>query len=432
MILSSALHVLADSRESQWVSLDADSRDRIRRIIKKEVQNREGFSSVEEDKYNTLMVEAERQKEVSAYKAAINAATSEFQRSKRRLDILEVQFQSASYDVDELKKKVLNTRTTIENIDNQIMRYQNDRFTQKEVLGKWLKTKKQGEVAVAVIYTRGFLDTAHELESKADMASAPLMAQYMRTQTRSNTDVIENVLAEDFIRSSAEGTAKWNREEPLRIPLVKGHQGTTYLRVKRYELYPFQTPNAGINNAVNVGNAKARIITSIDGLKSFLSQNNFSPDKYDLSQINGMIRDTELVGRQAEEDQREQLLSFNERARYLDQKIVNAQNDKKIHQQNLKSKQIQLDQMKTELDMLRLKRESAMMAFQNAQRILQEKKRVHESIIIKTSRVTVKRSETPAEASAEAVIEELKDVLNDARIQHSTSTTDVVNGKTGG
>lgn len=69
------------------------------------------------------------------------------------------------------------------------------------------------------------------------------------------------------------------------------------------------------------------------------------------------------------------------------------------------------------------------MSFQNAQETLQEKKRVHESIIIKTSLVTVKRSQTPAEASAEAVIEGLKDVLNDARLQHSSSTTDVADAK---
>jgi len=54
------------------------------------------------------------------------------------------------------------------------------------------------------------------------------------------TQVIDNVLSVDFIRAIEEGTAKWNNEEPMRIELEKGNQGTTYLRLKRYELYPFQ------------------------------------------------------------------------------------------------------------------------------------------------------------------------------------------------
>jgi hypothetical protein len=88
---------------------------------------------------------------------------------------------------------------------------------------------------------------------------------------------------------------------------------------------------------------------------------------------------------------------------------------------------MQLDKSHTELEMLRLKKDSAVMAFQGAQRSLYEKKRIHESIVVKSSLVTTKRSQTPAEACAEAVIEELEEVLNDARLQHSTSTTEVSN-----
>jgi hypothetical protein len=76
---------------------------------------------------------------------------------------------------------------------------------------------------------------------------------------------------------------------------------------------------------------------------------------------------------------------------------------------------------------LRLKKDSAVMAFQSAQRSLYEKKRIHESIVVKSSLVTTKRSQSPAEACAEAVIEELEEVLNDARLQHSSSTTEVEN-----
>ncbi len=88
--------------------------------------------------------------------------------------------------------------------------------------------------------------------------------------------------------------------------------------------------------------------------------------------------------------------------------------------------------MVSALEVLKRKKNLAELAFKNAEDNLTAKQRVHESIIIKTSLITVKRSETPAEAAAEAVMDELKDVLNDARIQHYTSTTEVVNGKLAG
>jgi hypothetical protein len=252
----------------------------------------------------------------------------------------------------------------------------------------------------------------------------------MGTYIHSFTKVINNVLTEDFIRAVQEGTAKWDRKEPFRIALDKTSQGTTYLRIKRYELYPFQAPEEGqLKQRAGKFKAKTAVIKSILELEAFLSRNNLSSEKHDLSQVENMIRDTEMVNKQAKANQREQLISFRERMDYLEQKISGAQADRKSLVTILDQKDSRLKKMKAELEVLQLKKDSAELAFQNAQSSLVEKKRVHESIIIKTSLVIVKRSETPAEASAEAVIEELKDVLNDARIQHFSSTTDVVDGK---
>ena len=430
VILLSVGQVVAAETDNKWVSLHVDSKDRIRKIIQSEVERRQGFSTKAEDKLITSLVEAERRKESSAYKAAIEAATSEYRRAKKRMDGLEGQFQEASYDFEELNKTVLNINTTIANIDNQIARYQDDKKRQQNGLRKWLKTKKQGEVAVAVIYTRGFRDTAHELESLADQVSAPLMARHMGTYIQSRSNILDNVLTKDFIRAVEEGTAKWNRDEPLLYALMKGPQGTTYLRIKRYELYPYQAPDTKSSRSIGSNkDAKARILTTMDDLKAFLAVNNFSSSGYNFGRVESILKDIDLINRQAEEDHREQLISFSERIENYDRKIASAQKDKEFQRRNLKDKKATLDLQKKDLEVLRLKRESALMAFQDAQTTLQEKKRVHESIIIKTSLVTVKRSQTPAEASAEAVIEGLKDVLNDARLQHSSSTTDVVDGK---
>ena len=316
--------------------------------------------------------------------------------------------------------------TGIENIDHQIARYQQDISTQQESLKKWLMTEKQGEAVVAVIYTRGFRDTAHDLETRADQITAPLLARHMGTYIKSFTRVIDNVLTVDFIRAIEEGTAKWNREEPFLVVLTKGNWGTTYLRMKRYELYPFQAPQTGkVAPVADDPKTKVAIITSPEDLGSFLTQNGYSGNNYQLGRGEVMIRETALGNRQAEAGLREQLMSFRERINYLQEKIISARSDRVFQQPRLKEKQALLDKMQTDLQILSLKKDSAEMAFQGAQTALYEKKRIHESIIIKTSLVTTKRSQTPAEASAEAIVDKLEEVRSDAKMQHSSSTTDV-------
>ena len=420
----------AKSQTSKWLPLDSDAKERLRSLIKADVESRTGFSTPEEDKLNTSVVQEERDTEAAAYKAAIDAASSEYQRAKKRSDDLTAQFQTASYDFEESKKNLDTLRTGITNIDNSIARYQDDIRSQREALSKWLETTKQGEAIVAVIYTRGFMDTAHKLERQADDASAPLMAKHMGTYIESLTKVVNNVLTGDFIKAVEEGTAKWNREEPIRIALSQGAKGTTYLRIKRYELYPFQSPETGSTTVGSVSrDVLAAIISSMKDLGSFLSQSNYTADDYDLSVVERMIRDVDSANQQAEANQREQLLSFKERISYLEQKVTGARTDRASLATLLSQKEDQFSRMTSELEIIRLKKESAELTFQNAQNTLYEKKRVHESIIIKTSLVAVKRSETPAEASADAILEELKGVYNDARMEHYTSTTEVVNGK---
>ena len=229
----------------RWVSLSTDSRDTVREIIRSEVDSRESFSTRQEEKKYLKEVEDEKEREDSDYKNAIITANREFVRAKKRRDDVTSQFQMASTDLDESAKGIKTTRATIENLDGQIGRYEQDIKAQQESLKRWLQTEKQGEILVAVIYTRGFRDSAHALEGKADMASAPLIAAHMGTYIQSFTKVINNVTAADFIRATEEGTAKWNNEEPIRIELDKTTKGTTYLRLKRYELYPFQENKAG-------------------------------------------------------------------------------------------------------------------------------------------------------------------------------------------
>jgi hypothetical protein len=413
---------------SRWVTLRSDSREQVKKIIHSEVDNREGFSAPQEEKANLNAVEDEKEKEDTGYKKALATANKEFTKAKKRRDDFTTQFQAVSTELEDQQKNIKTIKTGIENLDSQIARYSQDIKSQQDALKKWLQTEKQGEALAAVIYTRGFKDAAHTLESVADQASAPLMAQLMGTYIQSFTKVINSVLSVDFIRAIEEGTAKWNTEEPLRIELEKGNKGTTYLRLKRYELYPFQNPKGGrVKPAPASKYIKASVITTKKELDDFLESNGYSSASYDLDRANNLIKETSQMNTAAEESLQEQVRSFRERINSVQEKITSARLEKE-NQLSLMSKKEEPYQ-KTLLDVatVQSKKEEADRLFQETQKALHDIRRMRESIIIKTALTTARGSESPAEVSAEAIIDKLAEVKNDAKTQHSSSTTEVTN-----
>lgn len=411
----------------RWVPLSTDSRDTVREIIRSEVDNRESFSTRQEEKTNLKAVEDEKETEDADYKGAIITANKEFVRTKKRRDDLTSQFHMVSTDLDESAKGIKNIRTSIENLDGQMSRYEQDIKAQQDSLKRWLQTEKQGEIVVAVIYTRGFRDSAHALEAKADVASAPLIAAHMGTYIQSFTKVLNNVTAVDFIRATEEGTAKWNNEEPIRIELDKTEKGSSYLRLKRYELYPFQD-----NKAANVKPSKgevfkAAVVQSRKDLDAFLSANQYAPGNYELDRADKIIAGALQNNAMAEEGLNEQVKTFQDRILNLQGKISAARSERDTQKTLLKRREDSYHKLSLDVAAIREKKDQAERSFQQAQTALQEKKRVHESIIIKSALAATKGSQTPAEASAEVILDKLAEVKNDAKTQHSSSATEVTN-----
>ncbi|MGV8081308.1 MAG: hypothetical protein AB2L22_14790 [Syntrophales bacterium] len=413
---------------SRWVTLRSDERGTVREIIRSEVDKREGFSTSQEEKANLRSAEDEKERDDSAYKKGIASANREFVRAKKKRDDLTSRYQSVFSEREEQQKNVRTIRAGIDNLDSQVARYNQDIQAQQASLKKWLQTEKQGEAAVAVLFTRGFKDKSHTLEALADQASAPLMAQYMGTYIQSFTKVINTVLSVDFIRAIEEGTAKWNNEEPLRYEMEKGARGTTYLRLKRYELYPFQAPKGGrVKSPPASRNILAAIVTSRKDLDNFLVQNKYTPSGHDLDRAYRMIRETAQMNAAAEEGLQEQVKSYQDRIASLQKKIREARSDRESQTALLKRREEQLDRTTREAAAVQSQKEEAEKAFRDAQQALHDIKRVRESIIFKTALATARGSQTPAEASALAIIDKLAEVRNDAKTQHSTSTTEVTN-----
>jgi hypothetical protein len=413
---------------SQWVSLRSDARDQVKEIIRSEVDSREGFSTSQEEKANLNAVEDEKETEDSGYKKAISDVNKGFVRAKKRRDDVTTQFHAVSTELEDQQKNIKTIRSGIENLDSQIARYSQDIQTQQEALKKWLQTEKQGEALVAAVYTLGFKDKKHTLDSLADRVSAPLMAQYMGTYIQSYTKVIESVLSVDFIRAIEEGTAKWNNEEPMRIELEKGNKGTSYLRLKRYELYPFQSPKSGqVRSGSGSKNIQAVVIATRKELDAFLSQNGYSSANFDLNRAYSMIKETTQMNATAGDGLQEQVRSFQDRINSLQEKIASARSDKETQSSLLRKKEEQSKKAAQDTAAVESKKETADRAFQEAQKARNEIRRVRETTIIKTALATARGSQSPAEASAEAIIDKLAEVKNDAKTQHSSSTTEVTN-----
>ncbi|MFA5180055.1 MAG: hypothetical protein WC405_01940 [Syntrophales bacterium] len=417
---------------SRWVTLRSDAKGVVKGIIVSEVENREGFSSSMEEKANLNAVEEEKEKEDAAYKRAVTAANREFVRAKKRRDDLTTQFHTVSTELEEQQKNIKTITVGIDNLDSQIARYKQDIKTQQEALKKWLRIERQGEALAAVIFTQGFKDKAHTLESLADQASSPLMAQYMGTYIKSFTKVVDSAVFVDFIRAVEEGTAKWNNEEPLRIVLEKNNRGTTYLRLKRYELYPFQAHPKGRIKPPAAKNFPAAVITSRKVLDSFLSQNGYVPANFKLEMTDRIIRETTQADAAAGEGLQEQVRSFHERLNSLQEKVAAAQSERETNVGLLKKKDLQYNKAAQDTALMQSKKAEADRNFQHAQQALYDIRRVHESVIVKTALAATRGSQSPAEVSAEAIIDKLAEVKNDAKVQHSSSTTEVTNFQVSG
>ncbi|MCK7506861.1 MAG: hypothetical protein MZV70_24235 [Desulfobacterales bacterium] len=239
--------------------------------------------------------------------------------------------------------------------------------------------------------------------------------------------MINNVTAVDFIRASEEGTAKWNNEEPLRLELDKTVKGTSYLRLKRYELYPFQENKSGKVKPAAGASYQAAIIKSRKDLDSFMIANHFSPGNYELDRADKIITNTSQNNASAEEGLNEQVKTFQDRILNLQSKINVAKTESKTQNNLLKRREESYYKLSLDVAAIREKKDTAERSFQQAQTALQEKKRVHESIIVKNALATTKGSQTPAEASAEVILDKLVEVKNDAKTQHSSSATEVTN-----
>ena len=420
----------ASSLSGAWIPLYSDSRNSVRSVIAYEVEKVTGYSTIEEGDANHRALLEEKEREDSASKAALAELEKRSKQAKRVRDTVSSSFSEKSSEYEDSRKNFLEITTAIQNLDSKIGLCEKEIVAQQEHLKKYLKTEKQGEALTAVIHTQGMRDTLHDLNRRADELSAPELASYMGTTIQSYTEVVGGILSLDFIRSITEGTAKPVNEEPVRIQLDVTSKGTKFLRVKRYELYPFQeSGETKKTSRVIAEKSNLVIIVTFSELEQLLSRNGYQIAKYDTSRISKLIDEVRLVNRQQNEALKETIAATQERISNQRAKIAESMADRE--RDLVKKARIEetAKRLATELAIVKERKDKAEAELAIVQSQLNERKRVSETIIPKFALQASKGAQSPADASIEAIIDKLEEVKNEARVLHSRESVEVTNSQ---
>lgn len=418
------------SMPGSWVYLSSDAPDNVRSVISAEVNRISGYATIEESHAANRALMDEKEREDNISKATLAELEKRFKQFKRVRDTVSSSFSDKSSEYEDSRKNLLEVTTAIQNHNSKISLCEKEIVTQQDMLKKYLKTEKQGEALAAVIHTQGIRDTLNDLNRRADELSAPELVNYMGSTIQSYTEVVGGILTMDFIRSITEGTAKPVNEEPVRIQLDVTNKGTQFLRVKRYELYLFQEAGEGrrTNREVSEKNNVVIIFTLTD-LERLLSQHGYQIAKYDTSRIRKLIEEVTQINRQQNEALKETVTAIQERITYQRAKISEAKADRE--RDLLKKARIEekTGRLESELSVLKGRKQNAEADLAVAQSQLNEKKRISETIILKFALQASRGTQSPADASIEAIIDKLEEVKNEARVQHSRETVEVTNAQ---
>ena len=406
---------------SPWLNLPSDARDVVRKAIIDELNKQGAYTTPQEDSANWKSVEEEKSREDEVYRENVDRARLFFIRAKSMRDDLAAQVRSLSTDSDDALQQIKTIRTTIENIDKSLIRWNEDLKTYQKTFETWLGAEKQGSALVAVIYRAELKDTQHALDLLADRASLELLASERReTSLQSFAKALATVQSEDFIRSLTDGAFVAGGEKPLLIMLAKDARGVTTLRLKRYDFFPFQKPKSGQLQAQGDSPVSpAVVVNSLKELDAFLKRANFSLSTGDLKGIEGLIGDAGKDNIQTEEKLNDQIRSFREKTANLQKKMADSRSDRETWEAALKKLESGHKPLLQELDKIRVKMESAERSLKEAQSALEEKMRLQETIIPIRDAAFLKGSQKPVEAAADAIADKLAEVKNDAKTQYS-------------
>ena len=412
---------------SPWLSLPSDERGVVRKAAVDVLSKLKAYSTPQEDAALWKLIEDEKNQSDDLYRENLDKARLSFIRAKNARDDLAAQVLSLSADSDDTLKQIKTIRTTIENIDNSLIRWTQDTKTHQKSFETRLSSEKRGSVLVAVTFKADVKDPQHILDLLADRASAPILAERSVAARRTLAKVLDGVLPEGFIRGMPDGAFIGDSEKSLIVTVAKDARGITTLRLKRYDFFPFQRPKSEPSQTRSDPSAlPAVVISSLKEMEEFLKKANHSLGTKDAKQADYLIQDTLQENIRAEESLSGQIQSFREKNASLQKNIADSRSDYDTWAAALKKQESRYEPMRQTLDKIRANLEAAERSFKESRKALQEKMRFQETIIPVRDAAFLKGSQAPAEAAAGAIADKLAGVKNDAETQYFRYTKEAL------
>jgi len=406
----------------------SEEREVLRKVVLDELGKRRGaYSSPQEDADNWKFIQDDKTREDEAYRENVDKARLSFVRAQSVRDDLVAQARSLSTDAEDTFQQIKTIRTTLENIEASLVRWDLDMKTFRKSFATSLEAEKQGSALVAVLYTANASQLQSAFEPLVDRASVSILDQHRGAYLQSFVKTLDNTLPEDVIRNLTNGAFVGGGEKPLQIELAKDARGVTYLRLKHYDFYPFQRHKDGqLQRQDDPSALPAAVVNSLQDLDAFLKRAGHSLGGKEASTADGFIRDAAKDRIQAEERLNEQVRSFREKIAGMEKRIIDSRADLETWNAALKKQEFRSEPIRQEQERTRLKIEAAERSFREARSVLQQRIGLEVTLIPVRDAAFLKGGQTAMEAAAQAIVDKLAEVKTDARRQYDRYTREAV------
>ncbi len=405
---------------NSWLSLQSDHRDVVRKAIVDQLVKQGAFTASQEDGVHWKAIEEEKGREDALYLDQLGKARLSFIRAKHAHDDLAAQATSLATDSEETLRQIKTIHATIENIDQSVGRWGQEMKANQRSLETWLSTEKQEVKLVAAIYKVDAGDRQSAREQQADLASMALLSQHRENCRKALADALGDVVSSDFLRGMTEGVFTESGGKALIFTLAGDAKGATYLRLKRYDFYPFQKPKtAQLPVSGDIPTLSAVVAESFGDLEAFLKKDNYSLSGKILSDAHNQIQGMEQDRQQVRQRLADQIRSLREKNASLQKRIDESRGDREAWSTVLGRQESRHEPLKKESEAVRTKMESAERSLKEAKSALRQRLELQETIIPIREAAFLKKSQTPAEAAAGAIVDKLAEVKDDARAQYA-------------
>ncbi len=421
------LCVTSGRAAADWVSLEADDRETVRGAIAGEVYKRQDFDKAQWVKEARLKAIDEAHSKSQAVVERVDELRRAFMRTKAQRDDQQAELERLTRREDDAENNHKSAVDLIQRLDVQRNDLQQEIAGQGEQLKKQLANEAVGELLTAVVFRRAGLRGVRlsELESEASRLAGEAAIAELLTYIESTSLIEQGVLTRDQIVQRISGRAE---SEPGKVYREKIGAGT-YLRLLSFRLKPLQGPLLKAKSGPPAAAMQVALILKAEDLPHFLQEQGFSVSarasaeaerlleeskrttEKDVANVEGILRRTREVVKQKQETIKEIAVERRDAESRRDR------NKKRMEEAAREISGVTEQMLKTDA------------AVHEAAQQYEQAVAAYRKYKFKQAKGIIERSEQPADAAIEVILNALQEVRDDARRHYYDSLTKVHGGR---